>query len=137
MAASAGLAIDPTGNAYVTGYTTSAAFPTVSSSQVFRYPPPNAFVTKFPATLPEFNDVSPGASYFNAANLMFEAGVTEGCVSSTDPTNRQFCPDNDVTREEMAAFIVRAVTGTPSPTIYNPISRMWTALIRSSRIFRS
>jgi hypothetical protein len=117
---SAGLAIDPESNAYVTGYTSSTTFPTVSSIQAFRYPPPNAFVTKFPATLPEFNDVSAAASYFNAANFMFAAGVTDGCVSSTDPSTRQFCPDNDVTREEMAAFIVRAVTGTPSPMIYNP-----------------
>lgn len=118
---SAGLAIDPAGDAFAVGSTSSPSFPTVSSYQALQdYSSTRAFVTKFPATLPEFNDVPPAASYFNAANLMFEAGVTEGCVSSTDPTTRQFCPDNDVTREEMAAFIVRAVTGTPSPTIYSP-----------------
>ncbi len=31
-----------------------------------------------------------------------------------------FCPNDNVTREEMAAFIVRAVTGTTTPAIYNP-----------------
>jgi hypothetical protein len=71
-------------------------------------------------TAAQFNDVPPTATYFDAANLMFLAGVTTGCVQSTDPATRQFCPGETVTREEMAAFIVRAVTGTVTPTIYNP-----------------
>jgi sugar lactone lactonase YvrE len=71
-------------------------------------------------TTPQFSDVPLSATYFDAANLMFEAGVTTGCVQSGDPTTRQFCPDEDVTRQEMAAFIVRAVTGTVTPAIYSP-----------------
>jgi hypothetical protein len=50
---------------------------------------------------------------------MFEFGVTTGCVESSDPLSRQYCPDNNVTRQEMAAFIVRAVTATTTPAIYN------------------
>jgi hypothetical protein len=69
----------------------------------------------------EFADVPPSATFFDAANLMFEAGVTTGCVPSSDPATRLYCPDNNVTRQEMAAFIVRAVTGTNTPAIYNPI----------------
>ena len=46
------------------------------------------------------------ATYFDAANLMFLAGVTDGCVGSSDPSTRMFCPNDSVTREEMAAFIV-------------------------------
>jgi hypothetical protein len=68
----------------------------------------------------EFIDVTPDLTYFAAANLMFQAGVTTGCVQSSDPSARQFCPSNDVTRQELAAFIVRAVTGTVTPTVYNP-----------------
>jgi hypothetical protein len=67
----------------------------------------------------EFSDVPLTATYFDAVNLMFLAGVTTGCVESSDPATRSYCPDDDVTREEMAAFIVRAVTGTTNPAIYN------------------
>ncbi len=69
----------------------------------------------------QFADVPPSASYFDAANLMFLAGVTTGCVTSSDPSTRMYCPDDSVTREEMAAFIVRAVTGTTTPAIYNAV----------------
>jgi hypothetical protein len=71
-------------------------------------------------TTAEFSDVPSTATYFDAANLMFLAGVTDGCVGSSDPSTRMFCPNDSVTREEMAAFIVRAVTGTLTPAIYNP-----------------
>jgi hypothetical protein len=50
---------------------------------------------------------------------MFEYGVTTGCVQSSDPATRGYCPNDNVTRQEMAAFIVRAVTGTVTPAIYN------------------
>ncbi len=70
---------------------------------------------------PQFADVPPSASFFDAANLMFQAGVTTGCVGSSDPSTRLYCPDESVTREQMAAFIVRAVTGTPTPLLYNTV----------------
>jgi len=71
-------------------------------------------------TTAEFNDVPPSAAYFDATNLMFEMGVTTGCVAGSTPQTRSFCPDDNITREEMAAFIVRAVTGTMTPSIYTP-----------------
>jgi hypothetical protein len=67
----------------------------------------------------QLNDVFPSDSYFGAANLMFAAGVTTGCAGGATPQTRSFCPTDDVTREQMAAFIVRAVTGTTTPAIYN------------------
>ncbi|MGA3024794.1 MAG: FG-GAP-like repeat-containing protein [Bryobacteraceae bacterium] len=70
-------------------------------------------------TTGQFTDISPSATYFDAANLMFQAGVTTGCVEGSTPQTRSYCPDNTVTRQEMAAFIVRAVTGTTNPAIYN------------------
>ncbi|MGA3024933.1 MAG: carbohydrate binding domain-containing protein [Bryobacteraceae bacterium] len=66
-----------------------------------------------------FADVPSSATYFDAANLMFQAGVTTGCQQSSNPSTRLYCPDDNVTRQEMAAFIVRAVTGTTTPAIYN------------------
>jgi hypothetical protein len=80
----------------------------------------NTTVTANFGTAAQFDDVQSTATYFDAANLMFEDGVTTGCVQSNSPQTRQFCPDEDVTRDEMAAFIVRAVTGTVTPAIYNP-----------------
>ena len=41
----------------------------------------------------------------NAINRLRTAGITEGC---NPPTNNRFCPDRNVTRGEMAAFLVRA-----------------------------
>ena len=67
-----------------------------------------------------FNDIPANATYFDAANLMFAAGVTTGCIGGSTPYARSFCPGDNVTRQEMAAVIVRAVTGTTTPAIYNP-----------------
>jgi putative hemolysin len=39
-------------------------------------------------------------------NTIFYAGITAGCVSGL------YCPGNNVTREQMASFLVRAVDGT-------------------------
>jgi hypothetical protein len=72
-------------------------------------------------TSAEFADTPPSATFFDAANLMLLAGVTDGCVQSSGPSTGLFCPNNNVTRQEMAAFIVRAVTGTLMPAIYNPV----------------
>jgi hypothetical protein len=79
----------------------------------------NTTVTADFGTTAQFSDVPSSATYFDAANLMFEDGVTTGCAQSTDPATRQFCPNDNVTRQEMAAFIVRAVTATVTPAIYN------------------
>ncbi|MGA3026363.1 MAG: hypothetical protein ABSF98_16485 [Bryobacteraceae bacterium] len=78
-----------------------------------------AVTANFNTTTAQFSDVPPSATFFDAADLMFSQGVTTGCVQSSDPATRQYCPDDDVTRQEMAAFIVRAVTGTVNPSIYN------------------
>ena len=59
-----------------------------------------------------FNDVSSGATYYNEVNTFAQFGITNGCGSN------DFCPDADVTRDEMAIFIVRAVYGNDNFT-YN------------------
>jgi glucose/arabinose dehydrogenase len=41
----------------------------------------------------------------NDINRLFEAGITRGC---NPPANDRYCPDNTVTRGQMAAFLVRA-----------------------------
>jgi hypothetical protein len=54
-----------------------------------------------------FTDV--GGSVFSAdIEAIAAAGITRGC---NPPLNDMFCPDDPVTREQMAAFIYRATHG--------------------------
>jgi uncharacterized protein YjdB len=57
-----------------------------------------------------FADVPLGVYYFDAVNLLYGRGITNGC-STTD-----YCPTDDITRAEMAIFIVRSVLGLGSFT---------------------
>ncbi len=45
-------------------------------------------------------------------NLIARRGITVGC----DPERPVFCPDGDVTRAQMAVFLVRAMGATPTVT---------------------
>jgi hypothetical protein len=46
-----------------------------------------------------------GSVFENAINRLRSAGVTQGC---NPPANNRYCPDEFVTRGQMAAFLVRA-----------------------------
>jgi S-layer homology domain len=52
-----------------------------------------------------FNDVSTSAYYANAVDLFAQYGITAGCG------NDDFCPDQNVTRAQMAVFIIQAIFG--------------------------
>jgi hypothetical protein len=58
----------------------------------------------FPAT-PYFTDVTASHAYFRWIQKMGELGITSGCTAST------YCPDDPVTRGQMAVFIIRARLG--------------------------
>jgi Bacterial Ig-like domain (group 3)/FG-GAP-like repeat/S-layer homology domain/FG-GAP repeat len=60
-----------------------------------------------------YADVPSTAYYFNAVNLMAQYGVTAGCGSN------HFCPDENVSRAEMAILLVSAIEGGNSFT-YSP-----------------
>jgi hypothetical protein len=89
---------------------------------------PNDFVTRGQMAIflaRAFNLPTPGADYFvddtgkvyeGAANRLFEAGLTVGC--SVSP--RRFCGDDNIQRDEMAAFLARALR--LPPTTENPFS---------------
>jgi hypothetical protein len=47
-----------------------------------------------------------GHLFENAIDKLGTAGVTQGC---NPPTNDRFCPDDKVTRGQMAAFLKRAL----------------------------
>ncbi len=52
-----------------------------------------------------FNDVSSTSWAFKYINALYKIGITSGC--STSPL--RFCPDDSVTRAQMAIFILRAM----------------------------
>nr|MCQ3808614.1 S-layer homology domain-containing protein [Acidimicrobiia bacterium] len=61
---------------------------------------------KLPAADPAgFSDVDPQSTHAADINALYAAGITTGC--NTDPL--EFCPDNPVTRAQMASFIIRAL----------------------------
>lgn len=61
------------------------------------------FNPPLPATQ-RFNDVPPGSLFYNFIDRMAELQITLGC-STTPPL---YCPNDSVTRAQMAAFLVRA-----------------------------
>ena len=66
------------------------------------------------ATVQFFTDVPPSAYYFDAVDLFALKGITLGCTATT------YCPQESVTRAQMAEFIVRTMLGTGSFP-YNPV----------------
>ena len=59
-----------------------------------------------PAAAGTFRDLDASGSIARAAEALHRAGVTRGC--SVSPL--RFCPDQPVTRSQMASFFVRALT---------------------------
>ncbi|MPZ53138.1 MAG: hypothetical protein GEU79_10480 [Acidimicrobiia bacterium] len=58
-----------------------------------------------PAGSADFDDVSDDNVFAEDIAALADAGITVGC---NPPDNTQFCPDDDVERGQMAAFLVRA-----------------------------
>ena len=63
-----------------------------------------------PAT-PTFADVPPSNVFFGYIERLYEQGITGGCLSSGGQLF--FCPKENVPRQQMAAFLVRAKGLTP------------------------
>jgi hypothetical protein len=61
-----------------------------------------------------FEDVPPGTFYFDAVNLLDQKGITSGCGPTT------FCPDDNLTRAQMAIFMVKAAYN-DGPFTTNPV----------------
>jgi hypothetical protein len=53
--------------------------------------------------VPTFGDVPTNYAYFRAIEALAASGITGGCGSGN------FCPNQNVTRGEMAAFLARAL----------------------------
>ncbi len=82
------------------GWTGSVADPVSPATTVVMSTPQSVTANFIPGP---FTDVPPGTPFFDAVNLLYAHGITNGC----SPT--LYCPDDVVTRAQMAVFIVRAV----------------------------
>lgn len=56
-----------------------------------------------------FVDIAPDAFYASSAQALFDSTVSLGC--STDPL--EYCPFDQVTRDQMASFLIRSMSITP------------------------
>ncbi len=54
---------------------------------------------------PYFSDVPPTDQFFPYVQKLKELGITTGCG------NGNYCPNDNVTRDQMAAFLIRALSG--------------------------
>ena len=65
---------------------------------------------KLPSSPPQaasaFSDVPADHLFYEAVSWLADQGITRGC---NPPRNDRFCPDQPVTRGQMAAFLVRAL----------------------------
>ena len=55
-----------------------------------------------------FTDVDPASVHAPNIDALAAAGITRGCAAST-PEAPAFCPDDPVTRAQMATFLTRAL----------------------------
>ena len=55
----------------------------------------------YPST-PSFADVAPTSPVYPYIQKLYELGITSGCTPTT------FCPDDPITRQQAAVFIVRS-----------------------------
>ena len=58
-----------------------------------------------------FNDVDAGRAHAASIEALFASGITAGC--SQEPL--RFCPEQPVTRAQMASFLIRSLTRLETP----------------------
>jgi hypothetical protein len=113
------LALDSSGNVYVAGITTSTNFPgTIGGAQPSHGGgSEDAFIAKLDSSLVAssiFSDVPPNYWAYDYIKAIYDAGITTGCAQddpNTPQNERRYCPEDNVTRGQMAAFIIRAKYG--------------------------
>jgi uncharacterized delta-60 repeat protein len=78
----------------------------VAGTQTF-YNDSNFALARFETTQisPTFEDVPTSHGFWQFIEAVFDFGITQGCQASPP----RYCPENIVTREQMAAFIIRAL----------------------------
>jgi hypothetical protein len=67
-------------------------------------------IVSSPISLFAFNDVTPDYWAYSYIQMIYNDGITVGCG------NGDYCPTEDVTRDQMAAFLIRALGYGDNPT---------------------
>lgn len=78
--------------------------------------------------MPAYLDTPPGSPFAADIRTFSAEGITRGC----DAAGRFFCPDDDVSRGQMAAFLVRALgfeTGDDTPVFLDTADTVYHAVI--------
>ncbi|PWB76534.1 MAG: hypothetical protein C3F07_03580, partial [Anaerolineales bacterium] len=108
---SAGIALDPSGNVYTTGYFTDVADfdPSAGSFNLTSAGVSDVFISKLENNIftGTFADVPTTYWAWNYIERLYNSGVTGGCT--TNPLN--YCPDSTVTRAQMAVFLLKGIHG--------------------------
>jgi hypothetical protein len=82
-------------------------------------------------TQPFFTDVPPTHPQFAHIQKLRELGITSGCTTTT------YCPDDSVTRGQMAAFIIRARLGIRSGQTFTFPTTQFFSDVPSTDLFYS
>lgn len=56
-----------------------------------------------------FEDVAPDTYYASATEALYRSGITLGCMPTPEDDLLYFCPEQEVTRAQMASFLARAL----------------------------
>jgi hypothetical protein len=78
-----------------------------------------------------FNDVTTSAPYFDYISLMSSYGITAGC-SASPPL---YCPTVQVTRAQMAVFIVAAINRQMGVPLASPTTAFFQDVLNTSPYF--
>ncbi|HWP43126.1 MAG TPA: S-layer homology domain-containing protein [Blastocatellia bacterium] len=69
-------------------------------------------ITPPPPAMQRFVDVPPSSIFYSFIDRMAVLGITSGCTASPP----MYCPASPVTRDQMAAFIIRGLSIFDPPT---------------------
>ncbi len=64
-----------------------------------------------------FQDLNPGSAHNGNINAIADAGITKGCTDA-----QHYCPNDFVTREQMASFLARTAGLGSSPPVANALT---------------
>ena len=104
-----GREINPDGSLGSCGVATGSWFVAPAITIPSNFTPPFSVVDALPVTsapgTATFNDVPTSHPFFQFIEALYASGITAGCQAAPP----LYCPDNPVTRGQMAAFIAKAL----------------------------